>query len=101
MKKLAVTFAEAAQMLSVSESIINRMVTNGELPIVQFEGAKRISVADLEHFLLKFKKSAQQRKLKNIDVANRGVARKDFPRESSISTSRKLTLMNFMRIWQS
>ena len=49
--RLATTFKEAADLLSVSERTIRRLVNQGDLPIVKIGRAKRIAIKDLEQLL--------------------------------------------------
>ena len=49
--RLAVTFQEAAELVSVSEKTIRRLVDQGDLPVVKIGRAKRIAVKDLEQML--------------------------------------------------
>ena len=49
--RLAITFQEAAELVSVSEKTIRRLVDQGELPVVKIGRAKRIAVKDLEQML--------------------------------------------------
>ncbi|WP_037162710.1 helix-turn-helix domain-containing protein [Rhodococcoides fascians] len=50
--KIALKFREAAQLMSVSERSVYRLVEAGELPAVQpIVGARRIMRADLDAYL--------------------------------------------------
>ena len=49
--RLATTFKEAADLLSVSERTIRRLVNQGDLPVVKIGRAKRIAIKDLEQLL--------------------------------------------------
>src|SRR5690348_10517486 len=50
-ERVLVTKAEAAEALAVSESIVDRLIRNGDLPAVRFEQRiVRVRVADLHAF---------------------------------------------------
>ena len=60
--RLAVTFAEAADLLTISQQTIRQLVDQGDLPVVKNGRAKRIAIKDLEQ-LLEDKKVVQRHKV--------------------------------------
>lgn len=45
------TYSKAAETLAVSKRTIERLVAEGELPVVRIGGARRITVDDVEAFI--------------------------------------------------
>lgn len=68
--RLAATFKEAADLLSVSERTIRRLVNRDELPVVKIGRAKRIAIKDLER-LLEDKKVRRGRSTTDSSVAKK------------------------------
>ena len=60
--RLAITIAEAADLLTVSERTIRLLVDQGDLPVIKIGRAKRIAIKDLEQ-LLEDKKVVQRHKV--------------------------------------
>jgi excisionase family DNA binding protein len=48
---LAMTYAQAARRLGVSQRTVERLVASGALPIVAIGGCKRVAVADLVEYV--------------------------------------------------
>ena len=61
--RLAVTFAEAADLLTVSERTIRLLVDQGDLPVIKIGRAKRIAIKDLEQ-LVENKRIVQRHKVR-------------------------------------
>mgnify|MGYP000167963255 FL=1 len=60
--RLAITFTEAADLLTISQRTIRQLVDQGDLPVVKNGRAKRIAIKDLEQ-LLEDKKVVQRHKV--------------------------------------
>ena len=61
--RLAITFTEAADLLTVSERTIRLLVDQGDLPVIKIGRAKRIAIKDLEQ-LVENKRSVQRHKVR-------------------------------------
>ena len=53
---LLLSIADASRLLNVSEKTISRMVSRGELPVVEIGRSRRIEMQALRHFIVRNRK---------------------------------------------